>query len=264
MKIHNPARIILRTAVLLFIPLAGWAISSCTSGGSSIPLLTDIFTKSCDKNTVLLSGFWWLAVTNTSTPPVPTQQTPAIDPLGGSLFLYWVDDQGNVCHGEPGASGQPGPYEIPAYNPDAFSAAQQTAVINDEQLRTYQEAGFDISPYLKDFKPSGLHFVQFVGWMWQDRQTGKAFIDKARLFYSVPQIGVVNKPFCFLPAYPAKEGVCDMPTPLKPSAAYNTMQHPSLCQKRAFPTTDASFAEERVKYCLSALPHGLETTSKQP
>jgi hypothetical protein len=263
MKIHNPARLLLRTAVLLFLPLAAWAISSCNSGGVSLPLLTDIFIKSCDKSTVLLSGFWWLAVNNTSTPPVPTQPTPAIDPLGGSLFIYWIDDQGNVCHGEPGTSGQPGAYEIPAYNPDVLSAPQQTSVISDEQLRTYQEASFDISPYLKDFKPSGPHLVQFAGWIWQDRQTGKAFIDKTRLFYSVPQIGEVNKPFCYLPAYPVKGSVCDTPTPLKPSA-YITTQHPSLCQKRAFPTTDAVLASERVQYCLSALPHGLETTSRQP
>ncbi len=263
MNLRNHPIVIMRAALLLFLPLAAWAISSCNDS-ANLPPLTDIFVKTCDKNTALLTGFWWLATTNTSTPPVPTVQTPSVDPLGGSLFIYWVDDKGNVCHGQPGVSGQPGPYEIPVYAPAALTAAQQTAVISNEQLLAYQEAGFDISPYLNDFKPTGLHFVQFAGWMWQDRQTQKTYLDKAKLFFSLPQTGAVNKPFCFLPAYPANGGVCDTKAALQPNAAYITTQHPTLCQKRAFPNTDVSLAEERVNYCLSALPHGLETTSKQP
>src|SRR5215208_1432749 len=74
---------------------------------------------------------------------VPAATTIAIDPIGGYLLLYWIDEQGVACHGSPGTSGQPGPAALSVARPAAIQDALANAAISASRLAEYQVISYN-------------------------------------------------------------------------------------------------------------------------
>ena len=91
---------------------------------------------------------------------VPAATPIAIDPIGGYLLLYWIDDQGVACHGSPGISGQPGPAALAGARPAAIQDAIANAAITPSRLAEYQLISYNLGDYSKT-NASGLHYFEF-------------------------------------------------------------------------------------------------------
>src|SRR6266536_5760060 len=76
----------------------------------------------------------------------PTAQID-IDPIGGFMLLYWIDSDGNTCHGAPGLSGQPGPAALTVAKPGAIQDAISGASITAAQLSFYQIIPYTVGDY---------------------------------------------------------------------------------------------------------------------
>lgn len=117
---------------------------------------------------------------------VPPTAPIGIDPIGGYALFFWVDPDGNVCHGAPGSSGQPGPAAVEAAKPAAIQDAKTNAVVVSTQLLVYQLIPYSLSEYLSS-GASGYHLFQFDNVLWRDRTSGEALRDLAKHYYAVPQ-----------------------------------------------------------------------------
>ncbi len=218
-------------------------LCSFVSGCKTAEVLKDSALYSCGTSTVYLSG-WWSNM----------QDKPSIevDPLGGSRFVYWVDDAGNVCHGNPGSNGQPGPAVITTYKPQAYASAVNGSVITAEQLKAFQEipASFD------NYAGSGLHFVQFYNTLWRQRADGKTYQLRSPGMSSIPNVIEVGSKSCVAPVAFRSAMMAFLPLPFPPPAA---TQSPDKCQVRALPAAGAAMSEEdRKNYDVINLPHGNE------
>ena len=104
-------------------------------------------------NMISLGGFWFNVEGNGVSPEDRT--IPEIDPIGGYLFLYWIDDQGNACHGQPGVSGQPGAIYVDAFQQQAYDLANQKGIITTSQLVEFQKIPYRIDSYVSATQASG-------------------------------------------------------------------------------------------------------------
>lgn len=212
--------------------------------------LIDVLLAACGDYTIFLSS--WYA-------NVEDQSQIQIDPIGGYIFLYWTDEDGNACHGEPGVTGQPGPFVIPAYHQVAQSAGIGNDIVTNDQMEDLQVIPFNITGY----PAKGMHFVQFDNVLWRMRQDGHAFRDGVSHHFSIPGIVSLDYEFCLAPVYAFGITECastlmmplpNIPLPDEPA------QHPSMCRNRLMPTSLSMSAEERLNYCVLRLPHGFEIT----
>jgi hypothetical protein len=118
---------------------------------------------------------------------VPAATPIAIDPIGGYLLLYWIDEQGAACHGSPGASGQPGPAALSVAKPAAIQDSVASATIPASLLADYQLISYNLGDYSKT-NASGLHYVEFDNLLWRDRASGQGFRASGSHYYSEPQV----------------------------------------------------------------------------
>src|SRR5215216_2139324 len=109
---------------------------------------------------------------------VPAATPIAVDPIGGYLLLYWIDEQGAACHGLPGTSGQPGPAALSVARPAAIQDAMAGTAIMASQLADYQLISYNLGDYPKT-SASGLHFFQFDNLLWRLRSNGQGLRDSA-------------------------------------------------------------------------------------
>lgn len=211
----------------------------CTflSGCKTVEVLKDAALYSCGTSTVYLSGWW----SNVSDKP-----SIEVDPMGGYRFVYWVDDGGNVCHGNPGVNGQPGPAVITTYKPQAYSAAVSGAVITTEQLNAFQEIP---APY-DNYSGSGLHFVQFYNTLWRNRADGKTYQLRADGMNSIPNVIEVGGKSCIAPVALRTAMMAYLPSPLASAAG----QSPDKCRVRAMPAAGTMSEAERKAYDVTKLP----------
>jgi len=191
----------------------------------------------------------------------PSEPIPA-DPIGGYVLLYWIDADGNVCHGEPGVTGQPGPAAIEAINAGAFDDARHNRVVPPQQFTSYQHVGYRVQPYL-DTTAVGQHLLQFDNVVWRDRSNGVAFIDRADHHYSVPQlVDVANLPPIVTPAYAyAHAGCADAAfIALETQPSDTPVQHPTQCRVKTFPTDAAMTEPLLLSKCVAVTPQGARYT----
>ena len=231
----------MKTTALLqsFLLLISLLIESCASA----KILTQAALADCNTSTVYL-GAWWNHVADT----VSLQ----LDPMGGYQFAYWIDDAGNVCHGDPGKNGQLGPAVLKAYRPQAFAVADKGTILSADRLKELQEIPVPLAPYAG----SGFHFVQFYNTLWRTRADGKTFRSTVTGPLSIPNIIEVGSGACVAPVSKLASGYG---TVILPSMNANqTRQDPNHCKVRAMPV-DVNMSEaDRKKYSAMDLPHGGE------
>ena len=248
-----------RLRLLLLLALS-FIISGCgTTNNPKPPELGTGLVFPQAANTISLGGFWFNSEGGGVSPA--DRITQPRDPIGGSLFLYWVDDKGNVCHGQPGVSGQPGPVYVNAYQQQAFDLSDQSANITTTQLVELQKAPYRIDSYVSMTKASGLHFVQYGDVLWRDRSSGSGYMDRSQVIFSVPLIISVDTTNTLFPYYPDMQNICNsggFPLPSPPPLKLG--QDPDMCLTRAFPSANAMSYQESLSYCLVKLPHGMNWT----
>ncbi len=212
------------------------------------------------ENTISLGGFWFNLEGNGVSPADRT--VPEIDPIGGYLFLYWIDDKGNVCHGQPGVSGQPGAVYVNAFQQQAYDLSIQQANITTTQLVDFQKIPYRFDSYVSEAQVSGLHFVQYGNVLWRSRKDGSAFRYTGTIYFSVPLIISVDTTHTLFPYFPDKQRVCNSETlPLPPLPTTKLGQDPNMCAVRTFPTADSMSYPDSLSYCLIKLPQGMNWTN---
>lgn len=239
---------------LLILLVLSWIISGC--GSPKPPELGTGLVFPGAENTISLSGFWFNFEGNGVSQADRT--VPEIDPMGGYLFLYWIDDKGNVCHGQPGVSGQPGPVYVNAFQQQAYDLSKQNANITTTQQVDFQKIPYRVDSYVSGTQASGLHFVQYGNVMWRDRKDGSASIYNGTVFFSVPLIISVDNTQTLFPYYPDKQNICNsetLPLPSYPTTGLG--QDPNMCATRTFPSVDSMNYQDSLSYCVIKLPQGM-------
>ena len=67
---------------------------------------------------------------------IPAGEEISIDPIGGVIYLYWLDENGKICHGTPGSGAGEGPIILyPEGWSGLFSTEDSGEVVSDEQLK---------------------------------------------------------------------------------------------------------------------------------
>ena len=174
------------------------------------------------------------------------------------MLLYWIDSDGNTCHGAPGLSGQPGPAAITVAKPAAIQDAISGASITAAQLAAYQIIPYTVGDYLKS-GAGGYHLFQFDNLLWRLRGNGQAFRDTADHHYSVPQVvDVDNRPPTLTPAYAWGKSDCDLSQFLVvgDGVLEETAQHPTQCRTKAVPSSGTVAENVLFSYCIKRLPQG--------
>ncbi len=185
---------------------------------------------------------------------MPQGAAIAFDPIAGGVFLFWIDAAGNVCHGDPGTSGRPGPMVLMAGKQEAFDASSQNAVLSQAQLVDFQQAPFPAAKYAA----RGPHFVQVSIARMRLRADGKASKYYAGLELSVAEALDLNGESITLhpavnPSARCKTDTLPLPAPLSP--ADEPAQHPTHCRARFQRAVDRA-----SPVCVVQLPHGNELT----
>ena len=188
--------------------------------------------------------------------------TPAIDPIGGRVFFYWIDAAGNACHGDPGTSGRLGPVAVEAFKPEALAAAQANTVVSPSELAAFQEAPFSLSSY----DARGPHYAQFGNILWRARRSENGVPDgvcmKGAEYFGVPEI--VQLECGSLSLHPVfGNASCHTQLQILPSPLSEPVetQDPAHCLTRQRPQP-AETPQERAQLCIIALPHGTEVLQK--
>ncbi|MEM2924428.1 MAG: thrombospondin type 3 repeat-containing protein [Methanocellales archaeon] len=111
-----------------------------------------------------LSG-WWR--------DVPPEREIEIDPVFSTLHLYWLDEEGNICSGIPGISGQPGTDVI--YSASKLgglrSKIENREPLSIEELRTYQSDSHVIDYSSVNYA----NLLQYSVGVWRVREDGELF-----------------------------------------------------------------------------------------
>jgi hypothetical protein len=134
------------------------AIAASMTGCADPKAVMEELLAMCDEPSVDLTRWW------SDVPPEDTANIQ-IDPVGGWIFLYWIDDDGVVCHGEPGVSGWPGPLALFASN----VRVRRGDTIPASMLPSLQQIEFSPGSY----DAPGPHLAQFGNAIWRSRRTGE-------------------------------------------------------------------------------------------
>ena len=219
----------------LAIPgVLGLAIGGC----STAVVLKDAALAACGSSTVYLNG-WYAGVAD----PAAVEN----DPIGGYQLVYWIDDAGNACHGDPSRNGQPGPAAIIGFRSQARAAAQTQAVITLEQLRQFQEIPLSLAYY----SGSGPHFAQFYNTIWRSRADGTTFQSNSAGVLAIPDVVEIGSKACTAPIAFRVPQVLPLP-----SMAPSSTQDPVRCKVRARPSGPAMSEAERKAANVFSLPNG--------
>ena len=222
-----------RSYVFLFLCLL-------VSGCATTAVLKDAAFDACGTGNVYLNG-WWAHDTAGSSIEV--------DPTGGYQFAYWIDDAGNVCHGDPGKSGQVGPAVITAYKQKADESVINQTATTGEQLKTFQE----IPVSFEHYSGSGPHFVQFYNTLWRSRTDGKIFKTNSDGEMSVPVVLEIGSKACVAPMV-----FHVVHTAFLPPGVPATSQDPDRCKVRTMPSGTVLSEEDRKRFDVLNLPHGTD------
>lgn len=228
----NRARDLVRAAAAL-------SMCAATAGCESAAILADAAFASCGTSTAYLNG--WYA-------NLPSQSQIDMDPFGGYVFAYWIDDLGNVCSGDPGRNGQVGPAAIPAQTSAARAAVAANSPITPEQLSAFQEIPV---PYA-NYSATGLHFVQFYNTAFRQRSDGSIWTTRNNGIFGATTVADIGQGSCLKPvAFKVNQ------TPFLPPNPTSGAQDPARCRVKAMPTTAAMSQQELQAFHVVDLPNGL-------
>jgi len=205
-------------------------------------VLTEAALVGCGTSTIYLGG-WWASR--------PAGSTIDMDPMGGFLLAYWIDEAGNACHGTPGQTGQLGPAAVKASLAQARSLATGRSPVPESQLKSLQEIPTSFASYAG----SGLHFVQFDNTIWRERASGNAFEARSDGVFAVPVVTDIGSRACVAPvAFRTWQGM------FLPGFSPSTGQDPTHCLRRTRPTGAPMTDEELKRFDVLTLPHGTEVS----
>lgn len=214
------------------------------------PGLGEAILASCESSTLYLSS-WWSG----------SAVEPLFDPVGGYVFVYWVDAEGTACHGEPGVSGQPGPVVFTAESDEALAATRNASVLTEADLARMQEVGFTSEWY----RAPGPHFLQVAVRHVRVRGSGKAANLEDLIFSSSTVTDLEDGAFCAAPVAAVTGSRFDCVTSMGaigiPDVFPSQGQDPNHCQVRAAPTSAQVSATERTT-CIADLPSGMKVTEQ--
>lgn len=185
-----------------------------------------------------------------------TKKTAGRAPLGGYVFLYWIDEKGHACHGEPGKNAAQGPIIIRATSDSSFFAARENELIDEATLARWQEIDFDRSTY----NSSGLHFVQYDNVTWRSSRDSIVSKNKAEQFFSSTQIADLSRPFCYSPTFKDIPGSYYGGFLISPSDSLKEANKDCGCKQKKFPVNAEMTVEELDKISLINITHGLDAS----
>lgn len=220
------------------IAISALGLCAAMTGCRTSAVLKDAAFASCGTSTAYLSG-WWA--------DLPSQSPPNHDPFGGYVFAYWVDDQDNVCSGDPGRNGVVGPAVIAAQTLAASAALAANVPITPEQLSAFQQ----IPMSFRNYEGSGLHFVQFYTTSIRMRADGSVWSNRSDGVYGAPVVTDIGQRSCLTPvAFKVSQG------PLLPSFSDTSVQDPVRCRVKVAPVPTAMTKQELAAFHVLDLPHG--------
>ncbi len=185
-----------------------------------------------------------------------TKKSAGKDALGGYIFLYWIDDKGHACHGEPGKDAAPGPIILRASGDSTFFAARTNDMIDDATLSRWQEIDIDRNNY----RSTGLHFVQFDNVTWRTTRDRVVSKNKAEQFFSATQVADLSRPFCFSPVFKDIPGSYYGGFLVAPSDSLIAANKDCGCKVKKSPMSADMATEELEKISLVNLTHGLDAS----
>jgi hypothetical protein len=241
-----------RALKLLLILVFSLLINGCDSSQSPEFGTGLVFPGS--ENVISLGGFWFNIEGNGVSQT--DRITPAFDPIGGYLFLYWLDEGRNVCHGQPGVSGQPGAAYVKAFQQQAYNLAIQGNTITTSQMLDFQKIPYRVDHYVANTQASGLHFIQYGNVIARSRNDGIGFKYVDNIYFSVPLIISVDTTNTLFPYFPDKQVVCSKN--LGPPLPHidGPGQDPNMCGSRVLPVAVSMNYQESLNYCLINVPQG--------
>jgi hypothetical protein len=227
----------------LLIMILAISTAGCGEQGASIRQVYRGLLSACGEYTVYLNIWYGIS---------EEVDTTNFDPIGGYLYLYWIDENGQVCHGTPGEDAQLGPYQLYALTEVGDQAINDGSIIPDEQLEALQTIPFEGEEYTG----TGLHFAQFASWKWRERETGYCYSVSSGFLHSIPEVVDIQGPFCIMPvkasAFPdclgGGSGALGLPSG---DIFGNSPSETEGCQVRVQPSALDMTLQERVDYCLS-------------
>lgn len=110
------------------------------------------------------TSHWW---------EVPNPPAIEIDPVITSVQLFWLDDQGYICKGNPGTTGQPGSIDLPyPASQELFqrSDSDGNVFISEEELFRFQTQRYPVST---SYDGLGEHLIIFLAHTFRVRTTGQ-------------------------------------------------------------------------------------------
>lgn len=215
------------------------------TGCESTKIITNAIVASCGTSTVYLNS--WFA-------RMPNSSTIQFDPMGGYVFAYWIDDQNNVCHGNPGINGHHGPAVIKAFKPQAHELAINQSVVTPTQLRDFQ----DIPVSYSNYDATGLHFIQFYNNLIRVKSDGKgARFSPLNGEFSIPNIIDIGSMACMAPVALRVNGI-NSAVPLPNLDSSQNIQDPDKCMVRAMPTDISLGEQERIGYDYVNFQHAAD------
>ena len=115
---------------------------------------------------------------------VPAGRDVTIDPLAGGLYLYWLDENGTICHGNPGISGQPGALVLVNHSKigqlrDIMRTGESITI---DELRMLQNDSYP----LRGYDGNGAHLIQYRNQIWREGSVGQVFEDYTAIQTSFP------------------------------------------------------------------------------
>lgn len=219
------------------------AIAASMTGCEDPKAAVEGLLAMCDEASVDLTRWW-------SDVPAEDTATIQIDPVGGWIFLYWIDGDGVVCHGEPGVSGWPGPLALTVYD----VRARMVDTIPASMLPSLQQIDFSLGSY----NAPGPHLAQFGNAMWRARDNGVRIDGPPYNFAVAAVVEPERGAFCLQPwanfapgRTPCIYGGIFLPRVDTPDG-----QHPDACHQRAVPGSGVLSTEERRLICVPHLPQG--------
>ncbi|MEE9119184.1 MAG: hypothetical protein V3U02_11425, partial [Calditrichia bacterium] len=227
--------------LLLLLCLTGTTCSKKTA-----KILVNATMQSCTESIVFLTT-WWSKIT--------LQSAIEIDPIGGLVIVYWVNQDGIACYGTPGVNAKTGHMSFAAIPGEVYIAKNENQTMSSEEFKKYKTISFDASVY----EGSGLHFAQFVNWYYRSRKDGQIFSDPLTQQYSIPVIISFDQgAFCFAPVYASGANECNsgsLSVP-DPGTVPGSPAVSASNNQRAMPNSLTMSESERIDYCFLNLQSG--------
>lgn len=110
------------------------------------------------------TSHWW---------EVPNPPVVEVDPVITTVQLFWLDDQGYICKGNPGTTGQPGSIELPyGAASELFNRrdAEGNIYISEDELYYFQTQRYPVST---SYDGLGEHLIIFLAHEFRVRATGQ-------------------------------------------------------------------------------------------